>query len=158
MVSLHFFFQKYWHIVGSDVIAAILDCLRSGRILKSLNTTNIALIPKVSKAESLAQFRPISLCNVVYKMISKVLANIMKSILLVIISDYQSAFVPGRLITDNVFVAFEAMHYLNTKRQGKIAHMATKLDMSKTYDRVEWEPKPLSMFYGFSQQCWKLGL
>lgn len=86
------FFQKYWHIVGSDVIAAILDCLRSSRILKSLNTTNIVLIPKVSKAESLTQFRPISLCNLVYKMISKVLANRMKSILSVIISDYQSAF------------------------------------------------------------------
>ena len=131
------FFQKYCHIVGSDVIAAILDCLRSSRILKSLNTTNIALIPKVSKAESLAQFRPISLCNLVYKMISKVLVNRMKSILSVIISDYQSAFVPGRLITDNILVAFEAMHYLNTKRQGKTAHMAAKLDMSKALNRVE---------------------
>ena len=132
------FFQKYWHIVGNDVLTAVLDCLRSGHILKSLNSTNIALIPKVGKAESLSQFRPISLCNVVYKIISKVLANRMKSILSVVISDYQSAFVPGRLITDNILIAFEVMHYLNTKRQGKTAHMAAKLDMSKAYDRVEW--------------------
>ncbi len=132
------FFQKYWHIVGNDVLTAVLDCLRSGHILKSLNSTNIALIPKVGKAESLSQFRPISLCNVVYKIISKVLANRMKSILSVVISDYQSAFVPERLITDNILIAFEVMHYLNTKRQGKTAHMAAKLDMSKAYDRVEW--------------------
>ena len=133
------FFSKFWHIVGSDVSHAMLDFLNSGRMLGSINFTHLVLIPKVASPEHMSQFRPISLCNVLYKIASKVLVNRMKSILSQVISDSQSAFVPGRMITDNVIIAFETIHYLKNLRSGSNAQMAVKLDMSKAYDRVEWD-------------------
>jgi hypothetical protein len=132
------FYQKYWHVVGSDVTKAVLSCLNSGRILNSINHTFITLIPKTKNPERVTEFRPISLCNVIYKLISKVLANRLKLILPQIVSDSQSAFVPGRLITDNVLVAFETLHHMHHNKIGRDGAMALKLDMSKAYDRVEW--------------------
>jgi hypothetical protein len=98
----------------------------------------IALIPKIKNPTHIIEFRPISLCNVTYKLISKVLANRLKKILGEIISPNQSTFIPGRLITDNIIIAFEALHTMDTRLKGREGYMALKLDMSKAYDRVEW--------------------
>ena len=100
------FYQKFWHVVGNNVVLAVLDFLNNGNMLLDINHTNIVLIPKVKNPERMSEFRPISLCNVIYKIISKVLANRLKQVLLQIISPTQSAFVLGRLITDNVLVAY----------------------------------------------------
>ena len=132
------FFQKYWNIVGNNVINLVLNVLNSDMPMVEINNTNIALIPKNKNPQRMTDFRPISLCNVVYKLISKTLANRLKAILPYIISENQSAFVANRLITNNVLVAYEIMHYIKHKRGGNDSFMAAKLDMSKAFDRVEW--------------------
>ena len=131
------FYKKYWHIVGPDVTAGVLSCLRDGVLLKKINHTNIFLIPKIQNPLSAKNFRPISLCNVVYKIVAKVLANRLKTVLPFVIFETQSAFVPGRLISNNILIAFETLHHMHQMRQGKQGYMALKLDMSKAYDRVE---------------------
>lgn len=95
------------------------------------------LIPKKKNPSVIGDLRPISLCNVLVKVITKVLANRMKNLLEGVVSESQSAFIPGRLISDNIMVSFELMHYLKRKRRGKEGSMALKLDMSKAYDRIE---------------------
>ncbi|XP_075665089.1 uncharacterized protein LOC142634697 [Castanea sativa] len=94
--------------------------------------------PDVKSPEKMSEFKPISLCNVIYKIISKVLANRLKLILPQLISPTQSALVPGRLITDNVLVTYETLHAMHGRRKGKKGALALKLDISKAYDRVEW--------------------
>ncbi|KAM6542808.1 hypothetical protein CsatB_007255 [Cannabis sativa] len=132
------FFQKHWDIVGPDLVAAACNFFESGTFPCNLNDTNLVLIPKKKSPTTMNDLRPIALCNVSYKVIAKVLANRMKLIIDQIISPTQSAFIPGRLISDNIMIAFEVMHYLKRKVHGKKGYMALKLDMSKAYDRVEW--------------------
>lgn len=132
------FFQTYWTNVGMDVTQAVLSCLNSGSILKSINHTFITLIPKVNNPEKVSDFRPISLCNVIYKIISKVIANRLKPLLDSIISETQSAFIADRLITDNILLAFESLHHMKTNCTRKKGFMAMKLSTSKAYNRVEW--------------------
>ena len=83
------FYQKYWHIMGDDVTATVLDFLNSGFMLPDINFTHIVLIPKVKYPKRMSDFRPISLCNVIYKIISKVMANRLKQILPQLIAPFK---------------------------------------------------------------------
>ncbi|KAL0451735.1 UNVERIFIED_CONTAM: putative mitochondrial protein [Sesamum latifolium] len=132
------FFHKYWNIVRLDICACVLDFLNNGSLNPTLNFTLVVLIPKCSNPEEMAHFRPISLCNVIYKLTSKMIANRLKPFLASIISPSQSAFVPSRLITDNVLFAYELNHFLRHKTWGRVGHASIKLDINKAYDIVEW--------------------
>ena len=96
------------------------------------------LIPKVKNLEYVSQYRPICLSNVLFRVFSKVLANRLKQIMPQLVSDQQSAFMADRLISDNIMVAFETLHYMRNHSSGSTGYMALKLDMSKAYGRVEW--------------------
>ncbi|KAL6225204.1 hypothetical protein ACLB2K_004055 [Fragaria x ananassa] len=133
------FYQKFWGIINSTINNTAKEFFATNEILADLNQTNIVLIPKVPCPEKVTQFRPISLCNFSYKILSKVLANRLKSFLPDIVSPHQGAFVPGRQIQDNILVAHEAFHYLKLRKTGDRHELALKLDMSKAYDRVEWD-------------------
>ena len=124
--------------MGIDVHQAVLSSLNSSSFLKSINHTFITLIPKVNNPERVSNFQPISLCNMIYKIVSKVIANRLEPMLHSIISDTQSAFIANRLITDNILIAFESLHHMKNNCIGKKGFMALKLDMSKAYDRVKW--------------------
>ena len=86
------FFQHYWASIVDDMVEAVLSCLNSRKILLGLNHTFISLIPKMKSLEFISEFCPIALCNILYKLVSKALANRLKKVLPFIISEPQSAF------------------------------------------------------------------
>jgi len=148
-----FFYQKFWDLTGPDLVIIVQNFLSSGAFDKQLNETNICLIPKVDRPRKMVEFRPISLCNVSYKVISKVLSFRLKKLLPDLISETQSAFVAGRLITDNILIAQENFHALRNNPACRKKFMAIKTDMSKAYDRVEWcFLQALMLKMGFSQK------
>ncbi|XP_071678521.1 uncharacterized protein [Lolium perenne] len=132
------FFQRNWALMKDEVIRAVRNFFDNGAMPKGLNDTVIVLIPKGTNPECLADYRPISLCNVIYKIISKCLVNRLRPFLDNLISETQSAFVPGRLITDNAIIAFESFHKIRRSKNPRDTHCAYKLDLSKAYDRVDW--------------------
>ncbi|KAK8684255.1 hypothetical protein V6N13_040285 [Hibiscus sabdariffa] len=132
------FFRQHWDILGDGFVSLCLDLLCDHADMDSVNETVIVLIPKVDKPTSMRQLRPISLCTVIYKMVSKVLVNRMKSVLPNCISSTQAAFVQGRAITDNILIAHELVHTLHTSVSRSSQGAIFKLDMEKAFDRVEW--------------------
>lgn len=125
------FYQKCWPIVGKDVVREVKKFFNEGRLPEKLNDTLLVLIPKKKNPKSMVDLRPIALCNVLYKIIGKVLTNRLKKLLPVLVSENQSAFLQGRLISDNVMLSFEVIYYLKRKQQGNVGFMALKLDLSK---------------------------
>jgi hypothetical protein len=131
------FYKKYWFVVRGAVLNCVWDFFMHKNLSREQNHTFITLVPKQSGSHSVNHFRPISLCNISYKIISKILANRLKVVLPKIISPLQSAFVPGRNIQDNSIIAHELLHSFKLKR-GKWGFMFLKIDMEKAFDKMEW--------------------
>jgi len=132
------FYHSFWDIVGPDVTRFVLNILNNYGDPGNINQTLLCLIPKIKNPNLPTDYRPIALCNVILKIVTKTIANRIKSILPTIISPQQSAFVPGRLILDNTILAYEAFHFLKNHKNKKKGVVGIKLDMEKAYDRVEW--------------------
>lgn len=130
------FFQACWGIIGVDVVAAVLHFFTGSQIPRGIAATLIVLVPKKNNPSRWADFRPISLCNVMNKIITKILASRLAPLLPMITVPNQSGFIKGRLLSDNVLLAKEMFHEI--WKGVTSPNMVLKLDMEKAYDRVQW--------------------
>ncbi|XP_075663106.1 uncharacterized protein LOC142632618 [Castanea sativa] len=131
------FFQRFWPIVGRSVVSEVQKIFDDRRVPDYLNRTHITLISKIQGPETLGNYRPISLCNTVYKVVTKIIVTRLRPYRDKLISPLQAAFVPGRKGVDNAIIAQEMIHSLGKKR-GRVGYMALKIDLEKAYDKLEW--------------------
>lgn len=143
------FFHHCWLIIRVEVWEIIEDSRSLGQVLQDLNMTFLILIPKEGHAYHPKQFRPISLCNVIYKLLTKVIAQRLKPILPMIISLEQSGYVEGRQILDSVILAHEVIHSLQKTR---MPGMLLKLNLSKAFDKLSWDyMREMLLAFGFDK-------
>ncbi|KAI0499489.1 hypothetical protein KFK09_017693 [Dendrobium nobile] len=131
------FLKAYWDIIKIDFVKAISYFLQFGEIDKSWKDTLIVLIPKVSNPLTPSNFRPISLCNSVYKVAAKVISNRLALVIQKLIIEEQAAFINGRYISDHVLVAQEVFHKFRYSKSSK-GLAAYKIDMEQAYDSMSW--------------------
>ena len=131
------FFQRFWLTMGDSVKDEVLKAFSDRKIPEYLNKTHIVLIPKIQGPETIANYRPISLCTLVYKIITKIIVNRIRPHLERLISPLQPALVPGRRGVDNFIIVQELVHSIG-RTKGKNGLMAIKIDLEKVYDKIEW--------------------
>lgn len=131
------FYQKHWNTVHQRVIQFVLDSFAGKTDIAGINETLLVLIPKLENPGSLSHFRPISLCSVIYKTITKIIADRIQPLIPLLIGPNQCSFIPGRQINDNIIIAQEITHSMKTKT-GKKGLVAIKIDLEKAYDRLWW--------------------
>lgn len=132
------FYHDSWEVVGESVTRCGLEFFESGVLAKGVNDAMLVLIPKVLKPERIMQFRPISLCNVLFKIITKAMVLRLKKLMPNLFGPAQASFIPGRLSADNIVVVQEAVHSMR-KKKGRRGWMLLKLDLEKAYDRIRWD-------------------
>ncbi|XP_020259034.1 uncharacterized protein LOC109835466 [Asparagus officinalis] len=130
------FYKSTWHIIGEEVTNAIEEFFTSGKLLGAINSTSLTLIPKVNCPKSPSDFRPISCCNCIYKFISKIIANRIKSVLGCLINEAQCAFVKGRQISNNILLAHELVK--NYGRKSISPRIMLNIDIKKAFDTISW--------------------
>ena len=133
-----FFYQKYWDLTGNKLTHVALEVLDGKPLPRDLNDTFLVLIPKIENLHFVSQLRPIGLCNVAYKVITKAIVNRLKPILNKVIAPTQTSFVPNRKITDNAVIVQEMLHSMRRKKGSK-GTMAIKINLERAYDRLRWQ-------------------
>lgn len=150
------FYQAFWGSVKDSLVEMVRGAFHSGEFPASINHTLLVFLPKVPCPESFKQFRPISLCTVVYKIITKVLVNRLRPMLNDLIAPFQATFIPGRQAADNIMVAQEIIHTIR-RSKSKNGLMALKIDLEKAYDRVRWDfLQETLVYFGFPDSWVKL--
>jgi len=129
------FYLGCFDIIGSYVLRVIEESRVRGHTHNPINATFIALIPKTDNPSSFEDFWPISLCNCLYKIISKVISRRLKVILSKHIFGEQFGFLKGKQIHEAIEVAQEGLHSIKLK---KLKAVVIKIDLSKAFDRVNW--------------------
>ncbi|GAU10072.1 hypothetical protein TSUD_421240, partial [Trifolium subterraneum] len=129
------FIKDFWAELRGDVMRFISEFHRNGKLTKGINSTFIALIPKIDSPQRLNDFRPISLVGSLYKILAKVLANMLRLVIGSVIYESQTAFVKDRQILDGILIANEVV---DEARKFKKDLMLFKVDFEKAYDSVDW--------------------
>ena len=129
------FWQDYWYFVKEEIMEMFNEFFVNGTFTRSLNTTFIVLIPKKGGADDLKDFRPISLLDGLYKLFAKVLANRLKKVVGLVVSEAQNAFVEGRQITNASLIANEVIDYWKKRKEKGVV---CKLDIEKAFDSINW--------------------
>lgn len=136
--GLHaFFYRSQWHIVGASVCNLVKNVFNDTGVPHPINKTLIVLIPKNDQPSSLRMYKPISLCSMIYKTITKIASNRLKTILPNLIGLTQISFVLGQNITENIIIAQEIIHNMLQKK-GKRGQILIKVDLEKAYDCLSW--------------------
>ncbi|XP_074315445.1 uncharacterized protein LOC141651643 [Silene latifolia] len=130
------FFKDAWNEIGGEVITAVQDFFRTRQLLKQVNATNVTLIPKCDRPQTVYQFRPIACCNVVYKVISKLLCARLAEVLPLIIDPNQGAFIQNRNIQENILICQDLIRCY--EKPNASPRCLFKIDLQKAYDTVEW--------------------
>nr|GFB51712.1 RNA-directed DNA polymerase, eukaryota, reverse transcriptase zinc-binding domain protein [Tanacetum cinerariifolium] len=129
------FYRRFWNLIENDVYDAVKYFFTYGVIPKGCNSSFIALIPKISDANTIKDFRPISLIGSLYKIIAKILANRLSGVLGDIVNEVQSAFIAGRQILDGPFILNEVLQWCKIKKKQSLIF---KVDFENAYDSIRW--------------------
>ncbi|KAL1206457.1 hypothetical protein V5N11_020820 [Cardamine amara subsp. amara] len=130
------FYTSSWELVGNDLIAAVKEFFTSGKMIRQVNTTAISLIPQITSAEKLEDYRPISCCNTIFKVISCILAKRLKFFIDDVVQINQIGFIHGRLLCEDVLLASELVVDFN--KDGETRRGCIQIDLAKAYDNLYW--------------------